>query len=160
MNEEGWHKYYARLGIEPPSAAAPVVKDADLDSAVPEGTQEKVLVPSEVEEVKVVESANGPEDAVVGDLRESAADETAPEPNPFRRRKTAEEFQPERATLAVATILPLSLVGTKKVWVWIAVLACVAIAVYLLLKWYSGKSKIASPLKEESQTVEGFMQNI
>jgi hypothetical protein len=87
-----------------------------------------------------------------GDLRESAADEAAPDSFQIPGRKVADEIEPGRATLAAATVLPLSLLSSKRAWVWIVALVCVAIAGYLLIRWYSGRGKSTSLPKEASQT--------
>lgn len=110
-------------------------------------------------EAKAVEGTTGYEAGAEGELMEGAGDEAAPESTLFLGSKAADNLEAERATLAAATILPLSLLGTKKGWVWIVVLVCVGIAVYLLLKWYSGKGDVTSPPKLEPQTVEKFMKN-
>ncbi|MCI2425828.1 hypothetical protein LM597_00125 [Candidatus Acetothermia bacterium] len=64
----------------------------------------------------------------------------------------------ESASLAATTaiILPLSLLSIKKAWVWIVVLICVAIIVYLLLSWYTRKSQVASLSKDTTKTSSGY----
>lgn len=109
-------------------------------------------------EAEAVEGATGNKGSVERNLRESAADDATPDSALFLGRKAADELEPERATLAAATILPLSLLGSKKAWVWIVVVVCVAVASYFLLKWYTGKSESISPPKQEPQSVEEFMK--
>ena len=193
MNEEQWKKYYARLGIKPPSPAADVVRIDEVEGVIAEGGEEKILLPSEAAETKQVEielkegegDRHGqaqelrgqtkkpeaeelakPEAEAVegatdreGDFREIGGDEAAPDSALFLGSRAAEELEPERATLAAATILPLSLLGSKKAWVWIVVLVCLAIVGYLLIRWYSGRGESTSPPKQEPQTVEEFMGN-
>ena len=109
---------------------------------------------TEAEELAEPEAMEGDTDRE-WDLRESAADEAAPDAVQIPGRKVADEIEPERATLAAATVLPLSLLGGKRAWVWIVVLVCVAIAGYLLIRWYSGRGRSTSLMKEASQTSSG-----
>ena len=154
MNKKQLNKYHTRLGIKPLSPATINVKDADVDSAVPEEVKEKVLAYSEVEEAKVMEGANDHEHAAEGDIRVDAGDEEVAESTPILEGEVADKVEP-RTALATATILPLGLLGTKKAWIWILVLVCMAIAVYFLWRSHSRKDEIASPLKEEVQTSSG-----
>ncbi len=158
MNDEERQEYYTRLGIKPPSTAAIDVKDADLDSDVLEEVKEKVLVHSEVEKAKAMKGANGHEHVAEGDIRVDSGDEAAAESTTILGGKAAGEVE-SRAALATATILPFSLLSGKKAWVWIVVLVCVAIAVYLLLRWYSRQGKVTSLRKKEPQTIEELMEN-
>ena len=93
------------------------------------------------------------------DFGESAVDEATPEYTSLLEGKEACGLEPNRATLAAASILPLSLLGSKKTWVWIAVLVCLAIVGYLLIRWYSGRGDSTSPPKQEPQTVEEFIRD-
>jgi Flp pilus assembly protein TadB len=68
----------------------------------------------------------------------------------------AEQDLSESASLATAIILPLGLLSTKKAWVWIVVLICVAIVVYLLLSWYSRKRQVTSLSKDTTKTSSGY----
>jgi len=154
VNEEKLQKYYARLGIKPLSPAAISVKGADIDIAVPEEVKEKALACSEVEEAKVVEGANGHEHVAEGDIRVDAGDEVAAESIPILGDKVADEVEP-RAALTTASVLPLGLLGTKKAWIWILVLVCVAIAGYFLLKWYLGRDRVTSHPEEAVKTPSG-----
>ena len=108
-------------------------------------------------EADAVDSATGNKGGVEGNLRENAADDATPDSALFLGIKTGDELEPKRSTLAAATILPLTLLGSKKAWVWIIVVVCVAVASYFLLKWYTGKSESVSPPKHEPQSVEEFM---
>lgn len=91
-------------------------------------------------------------------IGESVADEAMPDSDLFLGKEAAGELEPGRATMAAATILPLSLLDTKRAWVWI-VLVCVAIAGYLLTRWYFGRGESTSPPKQEPQIVEEFMRD-
>ena len=135
MKEDNRQEYYARLGIKPPSATAIDVK-------------EEVLAHSEVEGVEVAEGVNDREHAAEGDIGVDARDEAAAEPAPFLGRRVASDPGSHRVPPATAHILALSLLGTKKVWVWVAVLICLVIAGYFLFRWYSGRDELRSPSKE------------
>lgn len=120
-------------------------------------TDAEELVKSEAE---AVEGDTGRE----GNLRESAADEAAPDSGQFLGSKAADELEAGRATLAAATILPLGLLGTKKAWLWAVVLVGLAIAGYFFLKWYFRRDENTSLPKEASETSSGdsirdFMDN-
>ena len=106
-------------------------------------------------EAEAVEGATGNKGGVERNLRESAADDATPDSALFLGRKAADELEPERVTLAAATILPLSLLGSKKAWVWIVVMVCVAVASYFLLRWYFRRDEVTSLPKEEVKTSGG-----
>ena len=105
--------------------------------------------------------------AQIGEIEaeaEGAADEAAPDSGPLLGSKGADEFEPARATLAAAAILPFRLLDTKKAWVWAVVLVGIAIAVYLFLRWYLRKGESTSLPKEESKhsggdSVRDFLDN-
>lgn len=86
---------------------------------------------------------------------EDAGDDAAPESTPVLGDKATGELESERATLAAATIFLLDLLRTQKAWVWAVVLIFIAIAIYFLLKWYSGRGESTSLPKEASQTSSG-----
>ena len=88
-------------------------------------------------------------------LRESAADEAAPDSGQFLGSKAADELEPGRSTLAAAAILPLRLLGTKKAWMWLAVLVGIAIAGYFLWRWYSKRKKVTLPTNEQPKMHSG-----
>ncbi len=85
------------------------------------------------------------------------ADEAISDSGLFLGREAADVLEPGRVTMAAASILLPSLLGTKRAWVWIVVLVCVAIAGCLLFRWYSERGESISPSKQEPQTVEEFM---
>jgi len=118
------------------------------------GTEEEQATPAQIVEVNAEAEAEELPKAM-----EDAADEAAPDSGSFLGSKAADEIEPGRATLAAATILPLSLLDTGKTWVWIFVLVCIAIAVYFFLRWYFRRGESTSPLEQEPQTVEGFMRD-
>jgi len=118
------------------------------------GTEEEQATPAQIVEVNAEAEAEELPKAM-----EDAADEAAPDSGSFLGSKAADEIELERATLAAATILPLSLLDTGKTWVWIFVLVCIAIAVYFFLRWYFRRGESTSPLEQEPQTVEGFMRD-
>jgi len=118
------------------------------------GTEEEQATPAQIVEVNAEAEAEELPKAM-----EDAADEAAPDSGSFLGSKAADEIELERATLAAATILPLSLLDTGKTWVWIFVLVCIAIAVYFFLRWYFRRGENTSPLEQEPQTVEGFMRD-
>lgn len=140
---------------EAPSDKEPATKP-DKQSAEVETAK---ATPARIVEIEaeVVDGATGNKSGVEGNLIDSAVDDTTPDSAPFLGNRTGDELEPERGTLAAATILPLTLLGSNKAWVWIVVVVCVAVASYFLLKWYTGKSESASPPKQEPQSVEEFM---
>ena len=140
---------------ETPSDKEPATKPGKQHAEVEMGQATAARI-AEIE-AEAVDGATGNKGGVEGNLRENAADDTTPDSALFLGSKTGEELEPERGTLAAATILPLTLLGSKKAWVWIVVVVCVAVASYFLLKWYAGKSESVSPLKHEPQSVEEFM---
>jgi len=118
-------------------------------------TKKQEVEESAKSEAEAVEGATGYEAGAEGELTESAGDEATPDSALFLGSKAAEELEPERATLAAATILPLSLLGNKKAWVWIVVLVCLAIAAYFLLEWYSRRGEVTSLPREAVKTSSG-----
>ena len=139
---------------EQPPAKEPATKPGEQPEVEEEQTAPAQIEKIEAEELAEPEAMEGDTDRE-WDLRESAADEAAPDAVQIPGRKVADEIEPERATLAAATVLPLSLLGGKRAWVWIVVLVCVAIAGYLLIRWYSGRGRSTSLMKEASQTSSG-----
>jgi len=106
-------------------------------------------------ETEAVEGATGYEGGAEGNLKEGAEDEATPDSALFLGSKAADELKPEGVNLAAATILPLSLLGSEKAWVWIVVLVCLAIAGYFLLEWYSRRSEVTSLPREAVKTSSG-----
>ena len=143
---------------EHPAEQPPAKEPATKPSEQPE-EEERKAIPAQIGEIEAeaVEGA-GQEGGAEENLRESTADEAMPDSDPFLGREAADELESGRATMAAATILPLSLLGAKRAWVWIVVLLCVAIAGYFLIRWYSGRGESTSPPKQEPQTVEEFMK--
>lgn len=138
---------------ETPSDKEPATKPSEQPEV-----EERKATPAQIGEIEAeaVEGA-GQEGGAEENLRESTADEAMPDSDPFLGREAADELESGRATMAAATILPLSLLGTKRAWVWIVVLLCVAIAGYFLIRWYSGRGESTSPPKQEPQSVEEFI---
>lgn len=145
---------------EHPAEQPPAKEPATKPGEQPE-IEERQATPAQIGEIETeaVEAAIGQKDDAEENLGEGVGDEVTPDSVLFLGRKAAEELEPRRATLAAATILPLSLLGSKRAWVWIVVLVCVAIAGYLLIRWYSGRGKSTSPPEQEPQTVDEFMNN-
>lgn len=131
---------------EQPPAKEPVTKPGErhVEIEKEQSTTDQIRE-TEAEIVEGVSMEN------VGD---SADSEGTPESTPFLGSKAADEIE-SRATLATATILPLSLLGSKKAWVWIVVLICVAIAGYFLLRWYSRRGEVTSLPREAVKTSSG-----
>jgi len=127
-------------------------------SDVLEAELEAPQLTKKLAEDKAMKDATGHDGGTEGNLRESAADEAIPDPIVLLGRKATDKPELTRTPLAAAATLPLSLLGSKKAWVWMLVLICVAIACYLLIKWHSGKSTSTSSLKQEPQSVEEFMK--
>lgn len=122
----------------------PLPKEEAEEPVIKLETEEEQVAPAQIEESEAeelakpepeaMEGATGYEGGAVGDLRESIADEVAADSGQFLERK--------------ATFLPLlSLLGNKT-WVWIVVLACVAIAGYFFQRWYFRRDENTSPPKE------------
>jgi len=124
-------------------------------------TEEEQVTPAQIEKIEAEGLAKPEPEAMEGDtdregdLRESAADEAAPDSGHFLGSKAADELELGRATLAAAAILPLRLLGTKKAWMWLAVLVGIAIAGYFFLRWYFRRGESTSLPKEASQTSSG-----
>ena len=146
-------------------APVPEAKTNEQELEAPQLTEESAEHPAEQPPAK--EPATKPSEqpevgerqATPAQIGEIVADEAMPDSDLFLGREAADELEPGRATMTAATILPLSLLGTKRAWVWIVVLVCVAIAGYLLLKWYSGRGENTSPPEQDPQTVDEFMRN-
>ncbi len=121
-------------------------------------TEDRQATPAQIGEIEAeAVEGTGQEGGAEGNLRESTVDEAVPDSALFLGKKVADEIEPGRSTLAAATILPL--LGTKKAWVWIVVLVCVAIAGYFFLRWYFRRGESTSLPKQEPQTVEKFMKD-
>ena len=136
------------------------VAPAQVGEIKPEAKVEELAKP----EPEAMEGATGYEGGAVGDLRENIADEVAADSGSFLGSKAADELEAGRATLAAATILPLSLLRTGKTWVWIAVLVGIAIIGYFLLRPYFRRGESTSPPKEPvkhsgGDSVEDFLNN-
>ena len=144
---------------EHPAEQPPAKEPATKLGEQPE-VEERQATPAQIGEIEAeaVEGA-GQEGGAEGNLRESTVDEAASDSVQIPGRKVADEIEPGRATLATATVLPLSLLGSKRAWVWIVVLVCVAIAGYLLIRWYSGRGKSTSLPEQEPQTFEKIMRD-
>jgi hypothetical protein len=136
---------------EQPPAKEPAIKPGEQPEV-----EERQATPAQIGkiEAETVEGA-GQKGGAEGNLKEHTADEAAPDSVQFLRSKAADELEPKRATLAAATVLPLSLLGTKKAWMWLAVLVGIAMAVYFFLRWYSRRDESTSLPKEASQTSSG-----
>ena len=142
---------------EQPLTKEPVTKPGEQDIKIEKGQ----AAPTQIGEIEAEELAKPEAEAMEGDtdregdLRESGGDEATPDFDPFLGSEAADELEPERATLAAATIRPFSLLGSKKGWVWIVVLVCLAIAAYFLLEWYSRRGEVTSLPREAVKTSSG-----
>lgn len=136
---------------EQPTAKEPATKPSEQPEV-----EERQATPAHIGkiEAETVEGA-GQEGGAEGNLRERAADEAAPDSIQFLGSNAADELEPSRAPLAAAIVFPLSLLGTKKAWMWLAVLVGIAIAGYFFLRWYSRRGGSISLPKEASKTSGG-----
>lgn len=133
------------------TAIKPGIQPADAETG-----QETPARIAEIE-AEVTEVPAGNKDGVEGNLKESAVDDAAPDSVLLPTRKAASELEPKKVNLAAATVRPLSLLGTKKSWVWtVVVLVCIALVGYLLYKWYKEKRESTSPPKQEPQSIKEF----
>ena len=136
---------------EQPTAKEPATKLGEQPEV--EGRQ---ATPAQIGKIEAeTVEGTGQEGGAEGNLKEIAADEAALDSVEFLRSKAADDLEPRRATLAAATVFPLSLLGTKKAWMWIAVLVGIAMAGYFFLRWYSRRGESTSLPKEASQTSSG-----
>ena len=140
------------------SAEHPTEQPSDKKPATKLGKQHVEAEEGQAAPAQIVEVNAEAEAEELPKAMEDAADEAAPDSGSFLGIKAADEIEPGRATLAAATILPLSLLGNET-WVRIVVLVCIAIAVYFFLRWYFRRGENTSPLEQEPQTVEGFMRD-
>ncbi len=140
LTEEGVTEEHGRhIEIEKEQAASAHIGETEVEAAAEESARV---------EPEIVKGTHGV------DLGESAGDEATPESTPVLGSKAADKIEP-RAHLSTPTVLPLGLLGTKKAWIWILVLVCVAVLVYFLWRLHSRKDEVASPLKKEVKTSTG-----